>query len=188
MHANLDPFASFTTEQSGPASTEYQPSTLLWDYFTRYANDALATIKAALLAKSYYERILTRLANGDTLSAEEPEIAELVAKLGISNTISVVQLAIAQFETQMQDAWEFPKALERLGKHAVTIHPQRLEHLPRYTVKFMYPSLSTKVNVLIETAGENIRLYIDAGKNSMRAQLALADLGQQLTWIALSSK
>ena len=99
-----------------------------------------------------------------------------------------MQQAIAQFETQMQDAWEFPKSLERLGKHVVTIHPQRLEHLPRYTVKFMYPSLSTKVNVLIETAGENIRLYIDAGKNSMRAQLALADLGQQLTWIALSLK
>jgi hypothetical protein len=188
MLANLDPFASFTTEQSIPVSTQHQARPLLLDYFTRYAQDALATIKDSLLAKGYYERILKRLASGDTLREEETQIAKLVAKLGISNTIKVVEQAINQLETQKQDAWALPKTLEQLGKHVVTIYPQRLEHLPRYTVNFMYPSLSTKVNVLIETVGENIKIDIDAGKNSMKAQLALADLEQQLTWTTLSAE
>jgi hypothetical protein len=41
------------------------------------------------------------------------------------------------------------------------------------------------VKVEIRTAGETFKIYIDAGKDSMRSQMALHELEKELTFIAL---
>ena len=53
-------------------------SALLTQYFERYAETAIAKMKAALIAVDYYERIKVRLAKKEDLSSE----LAIIAKVG----------------------------------------------------------------------------------------------------------
>ena len=67
-------------------------STQLTQYFERYAENAIAQMKEALLAVDYYERIRQRLLKNEDLSAELP----IIAKVGPAGTMTVVKNAVAE--------------------------------------------------------------------------------------------
>jgi hypothetical protein len=60
-------------------------SAQLTHYFERYAENAIAQMKSALLAVDYYERIRRRLLKKEDLSAGLP----IVAKVGPECTMKV---------------------------------------------------------------------------------------------------
>ena len=90
-------------------------SALLTQYFDRYAETAIAKMKAALIAVDYYERIKVRLAKKEDLSNE----LAIIAKVGPAGTMAVVKEAIADYKSQVTGAWELNQRLQDIGKQKV---------------------------------------------------------------------
>ena len=158
-------------------------STQLNQYFERYAENAIAQMKEALLAVDYYERIRIRLLKKEDLSAELP----IIAKVGPAGTLTVVKNAIAEYKAQVSNAWKLAPRLQDLGTQSVNLIVNELEHLPRADVHYQFKSSAGTVKVHITTAAETYQLTITAGKNPMAAELAFRELEKQLTFIALNS-
>ena len=158
-------------------------STQLTQYFERYAENAIAQMKDALLAVDYYERIRIRLLKKEDLSAELP----IIAKVGPAGTLTVVKNAIAEYKAQVSNAWKLAPRLQDLGTQSVNLIVNELEHLPRADVHYQFKSSAGTVKVHITTAAETYQLTITAGKNPMAAELAFRELEKQLTFIALTS-
>ena len=158
-------------------------STQLTQYFERYAENAIAQMKEALLAVDYYERIRIRLLKKEDLSAELP----IIAKVGPAGTLTVVKNAIAEYKAQVSNAWKLAPRLQDLGTQSVNLIVNELEHLPRADVHYQFKSSAGTVKVHITTAAETYQLTITAGKNPMAAELAFRELEKQLTFIALNS-
>jgi len=152
-------------------------------YFERYAENAIARMKEALLAVDYYERIRLRLLKNEDLSDELP----IIAKVGPAGTMTVVKNAIADYKAQIADAWKLAPRLQDLGTHRVNLIVNEREHLPPADVSYQFKSSAGTVKVQITTAAETYDLKITAGKNSMAAELAFRELEKQLTFIALTS-
>ena len=157
-------------------------STQLTQYFERYAENAIAKMKAALLAVDYYERIRLRLLKNEDLSNELP----IIAKVGPAGTMTVVKNAIADYKAQVANAWKLAPRLQDLGTQSVNLIVNELEHLPRADVHYQFKSSAGIVKVHITTAAETYQLTITAGKNLMAAELAFRELEKQLTFIALT--
>ena len=158
-------------------------STQLTQYFERYAENAIAQMKEALLAVDYYERIRIRLLKKEDLSAELP----IIAKVSPAGTLTVVKNAIAEYKAQVSNAWKLAPRLQDLGTQSVNLIVNELEHLPRADVHYQFKSSAGTVKVHITTAAETYQLTITAGKNPMAAELAFRELEKQLTFIALNS-
>ena len=60
------------------------------------------------------------------------------------------------------------------------------KHLPRADVSYQFKSAAGTEKVHITSAGENFRLDVNAGKNSMAAKMACIELENQLSFIALT--
>jgi hypothetical protein len=157
-------------------------STLLTQYFERYSEDAIAKMKEAILAVSFYERIKLRLVKKEDLSVELP----IIAKVGPAGTMAVVRQAISDYKAQIAGAWGLNPRLQDIGKHKVNLIVNEREHLPRVDVSYQFKSSAGTVKVHITTAGETFKLEINAGKNPMAAQMACIELEKQLTFIALT--
>ena len=157
-------------------------SSQLTQYFERYAENALAKMKEALLAVDYYERIRLRLLKNEDLSNELP----IIAKVGPAGTMTVVKKAIADYKAQVNNAWKLAPRLLDIGTHRVNLIVNELEHLPRADVQYQFKSSAGIVKVHITTAAETYQLTITAGKNPMAAELAFRELEKQLTFIALT--
>ena len=151
-------------------------------YFERYAESAIAKMKEALLAVDYYERIRLRLLRNEDLSNELP----IIAKVGPTGTMAVVNNAIAEYKAHINKAWHLPPRLQDLGTHRVNLIVNEREHLPRADVSYQFKSSAGTVKVHITTAAETYELQITAGKNPMAAELAFRELEKQLTFIALT--
>lgn len=152
-------------------------------YFERYAENAIAKMKEALLAVDYYERIRLRLLKKEDLSNELP----IIAQVGPAGTMTVVKSAIADYKAQITNAWKLAPRLQDLGKHSVNLIVNELEHLPRANVHYQFKSSAGTVKIYITTAAETYDLQITAGKNPMAAELAFRELEKQLTFIALTA-
>ena len=157
-------------------------SALLTQYFERYAEDAIAKMKAGVLAVSYYQRILARLLKQEDLSGE----LGIIARVGPVGTLTVVKEAIADYQAQVASAWQLNPRLQDLGKQKVSLARDAREHLPRADVSYQFKSAAGTVKVHITSAGETFKLDITAGRNPMAAQLACIELEKQLTFIALT--
>jgi len=157
-------------------------STLLTQYFERYSEDAIAKMKEAILAVSFYERIKLRLVKKEDLSVELP----IIAKVGPAGTMAVVRQAISDYKSQIAGAWGLNPRLQDIGKQKVNLIVNEREHLPRVDVSYQFKSSAGTVKVHITTAGETFKLEINAGKNPMAAQMACIELEKQLTFIALT--
>jgi len=157
-------------------------SILLTQYFERYSEDAIAKMKEAILAVSFYERIKLRLVKKEDLSVELP----IIAKVGPAGTMAVVRQAISDYKSQIAGAWGLNQRLQDIGKHRVNLIVNEREHLPRVDVTYQFKSSAGTVKVHITTAGETFKLEINAGKNPMAAQMACIELEKQLTFIALT--
>ena len=83
-------------------------STLLTQYFERYSEDAIAKMKEAILAVSFYERIKLRLVKKEDLSVELPTIA----KVGPAGTMAVVRQAISDYKVAIEFIQNFNKLLD----------------------------------------------------------------------------
>ena len=158
-------------------------SAQLTHYFERYAENAIAQMKSALLAVDYYERIRQRLLKKEDLSVELP----IIAKVGPEGTMTVVKRAISDYEAQIHDAWKLAPRLTDIGTHKINLVVNEQEHLPRADVHYQFKSSAGTVKVHVTTAGETFQLHIFGGKNPMAAELAFRELEKQLTFIALSS-
>jgi len=157
-------------------------SELLTKYFEGYAENAINRVKVSLLAVSFYERIMARLAVKEDLSKELP----IIAKVGPAGTMAVVKEAIADYRNQVTAAWDLNPQLRDIGKQKVSLVFNEREHLPRADVSYQFKSKAGTVKVHITTAGENYTVSINAGKNPMAAQMACIELEKQLTFIALT--
>ncbi len=157
-------------------------SELLTQYFERYAEEAIAKMKAALIAVDYYERIRVRLVQKEDLSGE----LAIIAKVGPAGTMTVVKEAMADYKGRVAGAWELNQRLQDIGKQKVSLNVNEREHLPRADVSYQFKSKAGIVKVHITTAGETFKLEINAGKNPMAAQMACIELEKQLTFIALT--
>ena len=157
-------------------------SALLTQYFERYAEAAIAKMKAALIAVDYYERIRLRLLKEEDLSGE----LAIIARVGPAGTMAVVKEAIADYQAQIASAWQLNPRLQDMGKQKVSLTLDAREHLPRADVSYQFKSAAGTVKVHIASAGETFRLDITAGRNPMAAQLACIELEKQLTFMALT--
>jgi hypothetical protein len=157
-------------------------STQLSQYFERYAENAIAQMKEALIAVDYYERIRQRLLKNEDLSAELP----IIAKVGPTGTMTVVKNAVTEYTAQVTNAWKLAPRLLDIGTHKINLVVNELEHLPRADVHYQFKSSAGIVKVHITTAAETYQLQITAGKNPMAAELAYRELEKQLTFIALT--
>ena len=158
-------------------------SALLTQYFERYAEAAIAKMKAALIAVDYYERIRLRLLKEEDLSGE----LAIIARVGPAGTMAVVQEAITDYQAQLASAWSLDPRLQDIGKQKVSLTRDAREHLPRADVTYQFKSAAGTVKVHIASAGETFRLEITAGRNPMAAQLACIELEKQLTFMALTA-
>lgn len=157
-------------------------STELTLYFERYAQAALDKVKHCLLAKGYYERVMLRLENKEDLSGELP----IIKKLGTKKTTQVVQKALKDYQHEQNAAWELPTGLEGLAKSTITLAINAQEHLPRYEVLHQFSTEAGTVKVNITTAGENVKVELNAGKNRMAAQAALYELEKLVAFANLT--
>ena len=153
-------------------------------YFQTHAEKAIAKMKAGVLAISYYERIKWRLQHKEDLSGELP----LIAKVGPAGTMAVVKEAIADYQSQINTAWNLSPKLQEFVKQKITLIVNEREHLPRADVTYQFKSPAGVVKVRITTAGETFKLGINAGKNPMAAQMACIEFEKQLSFIALTTR
>jgi len=150
-------------------------------YFERYAENGLAQVKRSLVAIPFYDDIRKRLARGEDLSQE----LEGIKLAGADKTLQVVLETIEEYKDQMKGAWNMHDNLLRKGKfHFKQIKLER-ELMPRFEIDYVFENTVRSVKVEIRTAGETFKIYIDAGKDSMRSQIALHELEKELTFIAL---
>ena len=157
-------------------------SALLTQYFERYAEEAITQMKDGVLAVSYYQRILARLLKQEDLSGE----LAIIARVGPAGTLAVVKEAIADYQAQIDYAWQLNPRLQDIGKQKVSLNRDAREHLPRADVSYQFKSAAGTVKVHITTAGETCKLEITSGRNPMAAQLACIELEKQLTFMALT--
>jgi len=152
-------------------------------YFERYAENGLAQVKRSLVAIPFYDDVRKRLARGEDLSQE----LEGIRLAGPDKTLQVVLETIEEYKEQMKGAWNMHDNLLRKGKfHFKQIKLER-ELMPRFEIDYVFENTVRSVKVEIRTAGETFKIYIDAGKDSMRSQMALHELEKELTFIALIS-
>jgi len=150
-------------------------------YFERYAENGLAQVKRSLVAIPFYDDVRKRLARGEDLSQE----LEGIKLAGPDKTLQVVLETIEEYKEQMKGAWNMHDNLLRKGKfHFKQIKLER-ELMPRFEIDYVFENTVRSVKVEIRTAGETFKIYIDAGKDSMRSQIALHELEKELTFIAL---
>ena len=151
-------------------------------YFERYAQSALDQMMGSLVAKSFYQRILVRLANKEDLSGELP----IIKKVGIKNAIAVVRTALSDYAKESLVAWDLPAELKKTAKTKISQVQHHQEHLPRYDVLHQFTTDAGIVKVHVTTSGQNIKVEIHAGKNRMAAQSALYELEKQIAFANLS--
>jgi len=150
-------------------------------YFERYAENGLAQVKRSLVAIPFYDDVRKRLVRGEDLSQE----LEGIKLAGPDKTLQVVLETIEEYKEQMKGAWNMHDNLLRKGKfHFKQIKLER-ELMPRFEIDYVFENTVRSVKVEIRTAGETFKIYIDAGKDSMRSQIALHELEKELTFIAL---
>lgn len=157
-------------------------STELTLYFEQYAQHALDRLMKDLVAKSFYERILTRLQNQEDLSAELP----IIKKVGIKNATAVVKTALADYQKDSETAWDLPPKLKAVAKSKVSQVKMHQEHLPRFDVLHQFATDAGTVKVQISTTGQNIKVELNAGKNKMAAQAAMYELEKQIAFANLA--
>ncbi|MDP3701089.1 MAG: hypothetical protein Q8R72_09320 [Hylemonella sp.] len=151
-------------------------------YFEQYAQNALNQLMKDLVAKSFYERILARLQNKEDLSAELP----IIKKVGIKNATTVVKTALADYQKDSETAWNLPPKLKAAAKSKVSQVKMHQEHLPRFDVLHQFATDAGTVKVHLTTAGQNIKVELNAGKNKMAAQAAIYELEKQIAFANLS--
>ncbi|WP_068322706.1 hypothetical protein [Polynucleobacter yangtzensis] len=157
-------------------------STELTLYFEQYAQNALDQLMKDLVAKSFYERILTRLQNKEDLSVELP----IIKKVGIKNATTVVKAALTDYQKDSGTAWNLPSKLQEAAKTKVSQVKLHQEHLPRFDVLHQFATDAGNVKVHITTAGQNIKVELNAGRNKMAAQAAIYELEKQVSFANLS--
>ena len=152
-------------------------------YFERYAENGLAQVKRSLVAIPFYDDVRNRLVRGEDLSQE----LEGIRLAGPDKTLQVVLETIEEYKDQMKCAWNMHDNLLRKGKfHFKQVKLER-ELMPRFEIDYFFENTVRSVKLEIRTAGETFKIYIDAGKDSMRSQMALHELEKELTFIALIS-
>ena len=150
-------------------------------YFERYAENGLAQVKRSLVAIPFYDDVRKRLARGEDLSQE----LEGIRLAGPDKTLQVVLETIEEYKDQMKCAWNMHDNLLRKGKFTFKQVKLERELMPRFEIDYVFENPVRSVKVEIRTAGETFKIYIDAGKDSMRSQIALHELEKELTFIAL---
>jgi hypothetical protein len=150
-------------------------------YFERYAENGLAQVKRSLVAIPFYDDVRKRLVRGEDLSQE----LEGIKLAGPDKTLQVVLETIEEYKDQMKGAWNMHDNLLRKGKFSFKQVKLERELMPRFEINYVFENTVRSVKVEIRTAGETFKIYIDAGKDSMRSQMALHELEKELTFIAL---
>ena len=152
-------------------------------YFERYAENGLAQVKRSLVAIPFYDDVRKRLARGEDLSQE----LEGIKLAGADKTLQVVLETIKEYKDQMKCAWNMHDNLLRKGKFTFKQVKLERELMPRFEIDYVFENTVRSVKIELRTAGETFKIYIDAGKDSMRSQMALHELEKELTFIALIS-
>jgi hypothetical protein len=152
-------------------------------YFERYAENGIAQVKRSLVAISFYDDVRKRQVRGEDLSQE----LEGIKLAGPDKTLQVVLESIEEYKEQMKGAWKLHDNLLRKGKFSYKQVKLERELMPRFEIEYVFENTIRSVKVEIRTAGETFKIYIDAGKDSMRSQMALHELERELTFIALIS-
>jgi len=152
-------------------------------YFERYAENGLAQVKRSLVAIPFYDDVRKRLARGEDLSQE----LEGIRLAGADKTLQVVLETIEEYKDQMKCAWNMHDNLLRKGKFTFKQVKLERELMPRFEIDYVFENTVRSVKIELRTAGETFKIYIDAGKDSMRSQMALHELEKELTFIALIS-
>ena len=152
-------------------------------YFERYAENGLAQVKRSLVAIPFYDDVRKRLARGEDLSQE----LEGIRLAGPDKTLQVVLETIEEYKDQMKCAWNMHDNLLRKGKFTFKQVKLERELMPRFEIDYVFENTVRSVKIELRTAGETFKIYIDAGKDSMRSQMALHELEKELTLIALIS-
>ncbi len=155
----------------------------LHDYFSGHATQAIEGMKAALQATSFYKRLEMRLNKDEDLSGELP----VIAKVGIAGALEVVKDAIKENNALETSAWDLPPKVQALGKVSLDMHKEPFEHLPRVTQTLVYKCPAGAVTVTVQTAGENFKIEFTTEKTKMAAEMAMRELGKEISFALLSA-
>ena len=152
-------------------------------YFSGHATQAIEGMKAALQATSFYKRLEMRLNKDEDLSGELP----VIAKVGIAGALEVVKDAIKENNALETSAWDLPPKVQALGKVSLDMHKEPFEHLPRVTQTLVYKCPAGAVTVTVQTAGENFKIEFTTEKTKMAAEMAMRELGKEISFALLSA-
>ncbi len=153
------------------------------DYFSRHVVAAIAGMKQALQAQSFYRRLEMRLVKGEDLS---DEIASF-ATVGVEGALEVVREAIKENQDKVSDVWDLPPKVKSLGTQSTKLVLEHAELIPRCSLKFLYKGSAGEVLVTCTTANENFNIEITTKAKKMAQDLVLKEFFNDLSYALLSS-
>ena len=153
------------------------------DYFARHVTAAIAGMKQALQAQSFYRRLEVRLARGEDLSDEVASFASV----GVEGALEVVREAIKENQHKVTSVWELPLGVQALGAQSIRLSMEHAELIPRCTLNFVYKGSAGDVLVTCTTANENFNIEITTKAKKMAQELALKEFFNELSYDLLRS-
>lgn len=156
---------------------------ILTNFFSTRAHAALYQVPTLLSNISFYKRLNRRLAAGEDITEEVPEINHV----GVRVALEVTQEAIQDFEEQMVDGWRLKEAWASNIKTDVKQLKKQAEIYPRFEVTYTMITIYGALVIHVKTLGMNIELDIDASACGAAKLAAINEAEQQLSFGVLQS-
>lgn len=156
---------------------------LLTNFFSTRANAALYQVPTLLSNISFYKRLNRRLAAGEDLSVEVPEIKDV----GIDVAKEVTEEAITDFQAQMIDGWRLKEAWAADIKTEIKQIDVPSEIYPRFDVMYTINTKYGDLAVNVKTLGMNVELNVDTSACGTAKLAAINEAEKQLSFAVLQS-
>lgn len=147
------------------------------DYFARHVERAIAGMKEALQAQSFYRRLEMRLIKGEDLSDELPSFSAV----GVDGALEVVREALAENQAKVKAVWELPASVQRIGTQTTGLVLEHAELIPRAKLKFRYRCAAGEALVTCTTFNENFKIEVTTKAKHMAAEIVMQEFYKELS-------
>ena len=147
------------------------------DYFAKHVERAIAGMKEALQAQSFYRRLEMRLVKGEDLSDELPSFSAV----GADGALEVVQEALAENHSKVKAVWELPVSVQQIGTQSTNLVLEHAELIPRATIKFCYKCAAGEALVTCQTLNENFSIEISTNAERMAEDIVIQEFFKELS-------
>lgn len=154
------------------------------DYFARHTQNAIAGMKEALQAQSFYRRLEMRLLKGEDLSDELPSFAAV----GVEGALEVTRQAIAEYKEKEKAVWQLPVNVQKIGVQTLGLSMEHAELIPRAKLKFRFKCPAGEAIVVCTTANENFKIEISTKAKKMAAEMVMQEFAKALSHALLTAQ